>query len=165
MMPQDLEPLTAAARSGSLGTVDGLRSAPEREVLWEASEGLVAITGTLLLCTLLAWLVLPALFGLYRVWQVRCHRYVLTDQRLSEQQGIFMRDTQQLELYRVRDIAVSEPLLQRLFGRGRVTLFTSDQSSPVVHLNAIGSPHAVSHLIRQRVEACRVAKGVRQIDA
>jgi len=165
---------------------------PEDAAQWTATEGQVVNTGTFLLCGLVFlalltlfglmmvaqggaerlavrglgfWITLPLLYAGLCAWRTACHRYTLTDQRLQERSGILSVTTEALELYRVKDISVHQPLLQRLFGRGRVRLATSNRSSPVVVLNAIPDPRGVADLLRARVERCRVAKGVREIDA
>jgi uncharacterized membrane protein YdbT with pleckstrin-like domain len=137
---------------------------PEGGVVWSASEGQVANLGTLVLCLVGCWLVLPLLYAGYVGLRTACHRYTLTDQRLRERRGILSVTTEELELYRVKDITLQQPLLQRLIGRGRVVLATSDRTTPVVVLNAIGDPQTVANLVRVCVERSRVAKGVREID-
>lgn len=138
---------------------------PEGGVLWSSSEGQVSNIGTTLLCLLGFWLVLPLLYAGYLALRTACHRYTLTDQRLRERRGILSVTIEELELYRVKDITVQQPLLQRLVGRGRVVLATSDRTTPVVVLNAIFCPEHVAHMVRACVERSRVAKGVREIDA
>ena len=136
----------------------------ESGLLWSGSEGQVANAAAYLVCLLLCWLIVPVIYAVYRFVQAACHNYKLTDQRLHESVGILFRQTDALELYRVKDIRVQQPLLQRLVGCGRVIMVTSDRSTPVVVLNAIGNPHAVADLLRDCVERCRIAKGVREID-
>lgn len=133
-------------------------------MLWTATEGQIVNSFTYLVCGLTFWLVLPAAYALYVFMRTACHRYELTDQRLLEHSGVFLRRTDELELYRVSDIAVEQPLLQRLLGRGRVVMRTADRSTPTVVLNAVSQPAAVANLIREHVERCRVAKGVRHFD-
>jgi len=147
-----------AEPSGQLGFT------PERGSVWTGSEGQIVNFVAYVVCGLTFWLVLPAAFALARFMVTACHRYELTDQRLHESVGVFWRRTDELELYRVLDIAIEEPFLQRLVGRGRVVLRTADRSTPVVVLNAIPNPSAVGYLIRDLVERCRVAKGVRHFD-
>lgn len=136
----------------------------ERGTLWTASEGQVVNLGTYVLCLLTCWLVLPALYALYRFLLTNAHVYQLTDQRLLETKGLLFKDTDALELYRVKDVSIQQPLLQRLLGCGRVILLTSDRSTPTIVLSAIPKPHAVAEMLRECVERCRVAKGVREID-
>ena len=135
---------------------------PDTQPIWIESEGQISSFGYYVFCFLFCWLLLPMILALVRYLRVSNHRYELTGQRLREQTGIFFRKSDVLELYRVRDISVDQPLLQRLAGCGRVILQTSDMSTPVVVLEAIPDPLAVADLIRDGVERCRVSKGVRE---
>jgi uncharacterized membrane protein YdbT with pleckstrin-like domain len=136
----------------------------DSSTLWADQEGQVVNTTTFLLCALLIWLLVPALYAIWRWALTNAHVYQLTSQRLIERSGLLSKDTQTLELYRVKDIAIEQPFLQRLFGRGRVVLMTSDRTTPRVVLSAIGEPQRVATIIREKVEHARVAKGVREID-
>jgi uncharacterized membrane protein YdbT with pleckstrin-like domain len=136
----------------------------ESNVIWEEAEGQVVNLGWFLLSVVLFWLILPVLITAWKIWQTSNHRYTLTSQRLREQSGVLVKDTEELELYRVKDISIHQPLLQHLLGRGHVILLTSDRSTPKVVLSAVANPHAVADLIRRHVEQCRVLKGVREID-
>ena len=69
-----------------------------------------------------------------------------------------------VELYRVKDISVSGTMLQRLFGRGQVIVVSTDATTPTMVLNAVVDPIAISQLIRDAVESCRAARGVRAFD-
>ena len=137
----------------------------ERGVLWSASEGQVTNACTFVVCALTFWLILPVFYALYRAWWTSTHRYVMTDQRLREATGVLLRRIEELELYRVKDISVQRTLLQTIFGRGSVTLHTSDCSTPTVVLRAIADPIGVADMLRLHVELCRVAKGVREWDS
>ncbi len=77
---------------------------------------------------------------------------------------MFSKETQALELYRVRDLDILQPFFLRLFGLGDIVLQTSDKSSPTFTFRAIPDPRALSDQIRTHVEACRVAKGTRELD-
>lgn len=136
----------------------------ERGIVWQASEGQIVNAGAYVLGVLLCWLIVPVLYAAYRFLATYTHSYQLTDQRLLETRGLLFKATEALELYRVKDLSIEQPLLQRLAGCGRVILLTSDRSTPRVVLNAIHNPHGVAELLRECVERCRVAKGVREID-
>lgn len=158
--------ISATARGVALSDAnpgDSTHAQQEVGVLWEQSEGQVSNLGAYLLCGLFVWLVVPLVIAIWLLLRTSRHRYELTDQRLSEQRGVFLRDTEQLELFRVRDISVVEPMVQRLFGCGRVVLLTTDRTTPVVILNAVSQPHSVADLIRERVQACRLVNGVREV--
>lgn len=137
---------------------------PDTGVIWAAGVGQITNAGTFTVCLLFSWLLLPALIALWRYFVTASHTFYLTKQVLHETYGVFTRHTETLELYRVKDIAVTRPLLQSLFGRGRIVLITSDRSTPTVTLDAIPDPLPVAALIRECVERCRAAKGVRELD-
>ncbi len=139
-------------------------STRETKLIWADTEGQLVNTGWFIVAILFCWTVIPVLWAIYRYLKVANHRYELTNQRLLEYSGILVKRVETLELYRVKDIAVSGTLFQALFGRGRVVLQTTDASTPTVRISAIASPQHVSQLIRDAVEHCRVARGVRAID-
>lgn len=133
-------------------------------VIWTDTEGQVANAFVFLVAVLTFWLVLPLGYAIFRYWRTANHRYTLTDQRLLVETGIFVKRVESLELNRVKDMAMVRTLTQTLFGRGRVTLQTSDTAAPVVTFNVIAQSVEVSALLRDAVERCRVAKGVRSFD-
>ncbi|MBE0588747.1 MAG: PH domain-containing protein [Hydrogenophaga sp.] len=117
-----------------------------------------------LLATLTCWLVLPVFYAFFRYLRTANHRYVLTDQRLVEETGIFVKNVESVELYRVKDLSVSGSLAQTLFGRGRIVVQSTDSTSPTLLINAVSDPIAVSHLVRETVERCRAVRGVCAFD-
>ncbi len=141
-----------------------MSSQAEARVLWTAGEGQVVNASVFLVAALFFWLVVPVGWALYRYLKTARHRYTLTDQRLLEESGLIVKRVESLELYRVKDLSVAGTLLQTMVGRGQVILRTTDASHPTVTLNAVPNAVEVSQLIRNTVEACRAAKGVRAFD-
>lgn len=141
-----------------------IRHQAEARVIWSATEGQVANAGVFLLALAFCWLVLPVGYALYRYLKTANHVYTLTDQRLLEQSGIIVKHVESVELYRIKDLSVSGTLLQTLFGRGRIRLQSTDATCPTLLINAVPNAIGVSQLIRDAVEACRAAKGVRAFD-
>jgi uncharacterized membrane protein YdbT with pleckstrin-like domain len=110
---------------------------------------------------------LSGLGVLYALWQylaVRCTRYTLTEERLLDESGVLNRLTDTLELYRVKDTQVLEPIWLRPFGLGDVRVESSDRTTPIVILHAISKPKEAATLIRDRVEEMRTRKHVREFD-
>lgn len=89
---------------------------------------------------------------------------MLTDQRLLEHSGIIVKKIEALELYRVKDLSVSGNLLQTVFGRGQIILLTTDSTNPTLIIDAVPDAAGVSKMLRDAVESCRAAKGVRAFD-
>lgn len=132
------------------------------------------LTVAALLTTIVAGpLVIPAIIAVWVVclfpWLVkmistRFDNYELTNERLKHSSGVFSRNVDVLELYRVKDMKQELPFHFRIFGLGRILLETSDRSTPAVVLNAIHQSTEVADLIRRNVEAQRDKKRVREVD-
>ena len=108
--------------------------------------------------------VIPLSWAGWKWLVVRCHRFEVTTERLRMMQGVLNRNVDELELYRVKDSRVLQPLWLRLFGLGHVVLETSDRSHPKATLNANKDPRQVGEILRREVEALREKKRVREID-
>lgn len=95
---------------------------------------------------------------------VRCHEMALTTRRLLVRTGVLNKSTDELELFRIKDIRAVEPFIYRMVGRGTVEVLSSDKSTPLVPLLAIEGVQDVRNTISQQVHLCRDAKGVREFD-
>jgi len=154
----------AYASMASTDAEQSVRATQETDTLWSETEGQVVNAWTFVLAVALCWLIVPVGWALLRYFQTANHHYTLTNVRLLEQRGIFVKRLETVELYRVKDLSVGGTLLQRVFGRGRVTVLSTDASMPVLRLNAVSNPLRTAQLIRDTVEACRAARGVRAFD-
>ena len=113
---------------------------------------------------LLFLLIFPLFIILWKWLEIKCTKYELTTERLRTRHGILNKKTDELELYRVRDYKLDQPLFLRLFSLGNIVLQTSDRSHPEVILRAIPNGEELREKIRTYVEACRTKKRVREVD-
>ena len=108
--------------------------------------------------TILAWVMLPQNNGGFLAFGVvalimgyhgirygvaplviwRCTHYVLTDERILLQDGVIARERRDLPLNRVNDHALTQSLLDRLFGAGTLTIDSIGDQAAVL----VGVPHA-----------------------
>jgi uncharacterized membrane protein YdbT with pleckstrin-like domain len=109
-------------------------------------------------------LVLPLLMWVIRWWVTRTTVYELTSQRLKIRRGIFNRRLDDLELYRVKDYVLEQPILLRMISRGNLSLVTSDASTRNLLLHAIPDVEHVRELVRNAVQSERDRKRVRELD-
>ena len=137
----------------------------EEQRLWKGSPSQVSNLGTYLVCLLLCWLVVPIFYALWRWIDTHLTEYELTSQRLVFRSGVFNRKTEEIELYRVRDSSLDEPLLLRLFGTGNIVLYATDSSAATFVLRAVKAAADVRQKLRAAVEAARDQKRVRSIEA
>lgn len=139
-------------------------STPQEQPIWSGTPSQLINTGRYSLCLLLCFLVVP-LFVMAWWWlQVRCTQYELSSQRLRLRTGVLNKQTNDLELYRIKDVRLEQPLALRLFGLSNLVLDTSDRSDPHIVIRAIPEAEALMDEVRTHVEALRIARGIREID-
>ena len=88
-------------------------------------------------------------------------RYCLSDDRLFLSVGFLNIKDDEILLYRVRDIATTRNLWQRLFGVGTVTVVSSDKTMPTLVLKNVKDPVFVKELIHKQVEEMKIQRRVR----
>lgn len=133
---------------------------PDETILWEGSPSQWQNFGWFLSCLL----VLPIPIAFWKWLSTANHRISLTKQRLRIRTGVFSKTNEDVELYRVKDWTLQEPLNQRIFGKGKISIFSSDRSAPELHLAWINKPAAFVEALRCAVEAIRDTKRVRELD-
>lgn len=132
-------------------------SQTEETLLWKGTPAASVDFWLNLSCVLLV----PIPWALVRWVQRRNHVIELTSQRLRITTGVFSKRTDDLELYRVRDITFVQPFLLRLFGCGTLVLTTSDSSSPEITLTGVPAAANLRDQLRSAVEQCRDRKRAR----
>ena len=88
-------------------------------------------------------------------------RYALSEDRLFLKRGFLNVHQDEIVLYRVRDLRVSQTLWQRVFGVGTVTVISTDKSIPELALKNIRQPNEVKELIYEYVEKMKIARRMR----
>ena len=88
-------------------------------------------------------------------------RYALSEDRLFLKRGFLNVHQDEIVLYRVRDLRVSQTLWQRDFGVSTVTVISTDKSIPELALKNIRQPNEVKELIHEYVEKMKIARRMR----
>ena len=70
-------------------------------------------------------------------------KYALTEDRIFMETGLLNLCSEEVILYRVRDMTLKISLGQRIFRVGRVVLASSDKTTPVLELKNIRQPREV----------------------
>ena len=111
------------------------------------------------------WLIIfPLAFALQKFLIINSINYELTSERIRVITGIFSKNFEEIELYRVRDYSIIQPFFLRIFSLGNVLLKTSDKTMPDLTLTAIRDFIEVKDKIRERVEVLRKEKDIKEID-
>ncbi len=117
---------------------------------------------TLLLC----FVAIGFAIILARWWKNIGARYELTDQRLIIRTGIVMKRTDEIELYRVKDVRVDYSLLNQMVDIGTISLRSSDATTRDGVYAMTDIPHArdIREQIRTLVDQARQRRRVREFD-
>ena len=93
-----------------------------------------------------------------------CTTWTIHQDNLIEKTGILNVNTEEVLLYRVKDIRLYEPLLYRLVGLSQLTIITSDYTNPSIILYGIKNGEELMTIIRQLVANSRKIEGVKELD-
>ena len=88
-------------------------------------------------------------------------RYRLSEDRLFCETGFLNIRSDEVLLYRVRDLQLNISLGQRIFGVGTVCVISSDKSVPHLDLKNIRHPREVKELIHRHVEQAKDKRRMR----
>ena len=112
----------------------------------------------------LYWFFLGILICLWRYFLIRTWRIKISDQRHIQKKGVLNITTDELELFRVKDIRLEQPFLFRFVGLSNIILTTSDKTHPYTKIPAIKNGAKIREALRGIVEKRREIKGVREAD-
>ena len=134
----------------------------EEQPVFELKPAVRAFLGLMIWGVLLAPVFGLGLLLLLRVWyRVASTRYRLTTQRLFAQTGLIAKNLEEVELFRVKDVTLSQGVLDRLLGVGTVTVLSTDDTAPELDLAGIRDPLAAKEALRTAFRAARQREGLR----
>jgi uncharacterized membrane protein YdbT with pleckstrin-like domain len=131
----------------------------EERMEWEgAASAWTAVRGIdLLLFWTVIWLIVP----LIRIIQVKSTKYKITNERIVIREGIFTTRQNQIELFRIRDLAAHQSFMQKLMKVGDVTVISSDTSLPRLTMSGLPHPFELKEQIRKNSIEMRKRKHIR----
>lgn len=121
------------------------------------------IDGILLGHIVLGISILISSFLLYQLIHIRRMDYIVTGEQLIHEHGVFVRDSDYIELYRVVDFKENRSFLQQLAGLKTVSVYSGDRSTPKLDIIGVRNGMDLVALIRERVEYNRQRKGIYEI--
>ena len=90
----------------------------------------------------------------------RSTRFELTTQRVRIERGLLSKSTQDIELYRIDDIVIEQPIGMRLLGHGRLILRSTDRSLPEVRIAGVPNFSSLADQLREHALRERERRGV-----
>ncbi len=91
-------------------------------------------------------------------------RYRLSEDRLFCEKGFLNIKSDEVLLYRVRDLQLNMKLGQRIFRTGTICVISSDKSVPHLDLVNVRDPRAVKELIHREVEQAKDKRRMRTME-
>jgi len=126
--------------------------------------GYLIILLTLLYLDIIPLAVVALIILIIKALNLYCTTWTIQQDNLIEKTGILNVSTEEVLLYRVKDIRLYEPLLYRLVGLSQLTIITSDYTNPSIVLYGIKNGEELMTIIRQLVANSRKVEGVKEID-
>ncbi|MBM80149.1 MAG: hypothetical protein CMJ78_06095 [Planctomycetaceae bacterium] len=136
----------------------------DEQTIWIGTPSQLTNLKVFLICGLLSFLVVPIFWAIWKWFEVRSLNYELTNQRLRVTSGVFTQQTDDIELYRVKDTLLVQTFFQRMFSLGSVVMITSDRTTPEFVIESVADPSVIREEIRTHVEELRERKRVREVD-
>ena len=87
-------------------------------------------------------------------------KYALTDDRLFITSGLLKTVEDEVRLYRIVDLSLSQPLSQKIFGIGTIQVSSADKSMRDFEIKNIKKPRDVKEQLSKLVEENRDKKRV-----
>ena len=135
------------------------------KTVWEGTPSqLVNLSSYLFWLVPLFWLGLGLIISLWKFLKIRTWKIKITNERIIEEKGVFSKTTNELELFRVKDITLHQSFWYRLLGISNIHLRTSDKTSPFYTLQGIVNGKELRETVRKIVERRREDKGVVERD-
>jgi uncharacterized membrane protein YdbT with pleckstrin-like domain len=95
---------------------------------------------------------LPLALGVLWTWLVRISReYRLYRDSLEVEAGILARSIENLQLFRVRDLSLSQSVLARLLGVGDIAVTSTDRSTARLLIRGVADPRGLYETLRDLV--------------
>jgi uncharacterized membrane protein YdbT with pleckstrin-like domain len=102
---------------------------------------------------------LPLLIAVGWAWLVRLgNEYRVFEDSVEVQTGVVSRRIDNIQLFRVRDLGLSQGLAGRLLGVGDVTITSTDQSAPRFSLRGVDDPRRLYDTLRGLVSRSQATR-------
>lgn len=104
-------------------------------------------------------------FGIVYFYRTKTIRYRLTQHRFYNEEGLFTKTVDTLELINIEDMTLKQTLVDRVIngGTGTITIVSNDQSHPTLKITGLENPRAAYEAIdemRRRERNARVIRSV-----
>jgi len=97
----------------------------------------------------LAVLVISASIIAQKVWRLRNISYCITAQRIEYSRGLFNKNIDNIDMFRIVDMKLRQSVFDRLTGTGTVIIYTTDKTDPEFHFEKVRNPGLLYDTIKK----------------
>ena len=90
-------------------------------------------------------------------------KWLVEEETLCRIKGIFSKQTDYIEMYRITDYKENQSFLQRIMGVKTVRVYSTDRSDEVTDIPGVPADMNLIGIIRDNVEKCRKEKRIYEI--
>lgn len=91
-----------------------------------------------------------------------CTSWTITEEQIKIEEGVFSKDINYIEMYRIIDYEEKQSLWQRIFYNTTLYIYSTDKSHPKLTINGIKKDESIMQEIRDRVEIQRKIKNIKE---
>lgn len=113
-------------------------------------------------CSLYLLLIFSLVLG-YKLWYLSTIRWTITAEQIVYTRGIFTREKDFIELYRVYDFNEVQTFIQRLLSVKTVVVISTDNTHPNLNMVGVNNCIDISDIIRERVETAKKTKKIYEV--
>jgi uncharacterized membrane protein YdbT with pleckstrin-like domain len=132
----------------------------EERIIWKGSPSQWMNFWDFVSCIL----ILPIPFVFWKYLKTKNRIFTITNERVIERNGVFSKVTDEVELYRVKDLKLEQPFLLRLVKLSNIVMNTSDRTHSILLIPAISNGEEIREQLRKAIEERRDLKGVKETD-
>lgn len=90
------------------------------------------------------------------------YNYTLTSERLFiVKKGYVAAKKEEIELYKIKDVAVKQGLKDKIIGIGNIEIHSVDESTPILLIKQIKNPEEIKEAIRSAVKSAKQKMNMR----
>lgn len=91
-----------------------------------------------------------------------CTSWTITEEQIKIEEGVFSKDINYIEIYRIIDYEEKQSIWQRIFNNTTLYIYSTDKSHPKLAIIGIKKDVSIMQEIRNRVEIQRKVKNIKE---
>ena len=96
----------------------------------------------------------------YLVFRIKSQRYTITTKLIERREGMFVQRTDAIDLARVKDVELTQSLVDRMMNIGTIEVISADKLEPDMRIEAIPNPRPVYEKLRDAVITLNQRRGI-----